>query len=162
MERITSADRTPLKRKRGKKKLGKGGASGSLRPGISGKEPVLFNDLFPLENTDVSHGQLEDLLDSIHEAGETLREKPTLEHIKAYRQTVSDFMKFVVKNSLETDTAVSRRINPLKKQKRYTIIRIVNRDLEELASGVLQNQLDQLRILEKIDEINGLLVNLLE
>ena len=162
MERITSADRTPLKRKRDKHRLKKKGVSGSILPGNVEKQAVRFNELFTLEDEDISHEQLEDLLDEIHETGDVLREQPTLENIKQYRQSVSNFMKFVVKNSLETDTAVSRHINPLKKQKRYTIIRIINRNLEQLASGVLQNQLDQLKILEKIDEINGLLVNLLK
>ncbi len=162
MERITSADRTPLKRKRDKHRLKKKGFSGSVLPENVEKQSIRFNELFTLEDEDISNEQLEDLLDEIHETGDVLKEQPTLENIKQYRQSVSNFMKFVVKNSLETDTAVSRRINPLKKQKRYTIIRVINRNLEQLASGVLQNQLTQLKILEKIDEINGLLVNLLK
>ncbi len=164
MERITSADRTPLRRKRekGKGRVRKKGASGTVSREAEEERIVSFSELFPLESTEAASGHLEDLLDEIHEKGEFLKEQPTLENIREYRQSVSNFMKFVVKNSLETDTVVSKRLNPLKKQKRYTIIRIINRNLEELASGVLQNQMDQLEILDKIDEISGLLVNLLK
>lgn len=164
MERIESTGRSPLKRDRksDKDKIRRKGVTGSVHSGHGRKQSINFNELFPLENTDIENEQLEDLLDEIHESGEELKELPTLENIKKYRQAVSNFMKYIVKNTLDTDTAVSGRFNPLKKQKRYTIIRVVNENLEQLAAGVLQNQLDQLKILEKIDEINGLLVNLLK
>ncbi|MCK5198436.1 MAG: DUF327 family protein, partial [Spirochaetales bacterium] len=61
-----------------------------------------------------------------------------------------------------TETTAGANFNPLKKQKRYTIIRVVDEKLERLAAGVLQNQSDKLYILEKIEEINGLIVNLLK
>ena len=115
-----------------------------------------------LDNIDYSNLHLEDLLDNIHEAGEALKELPTLQNVKNYKTSVSKFLKFVVKNSLEAETSAGSNFNPLKKQKKYTIIRIVDEKLERLAAGVLQNQSDKLNILEKIEEINGLIVNLLK
>ena len=115
-----------------------------------------------LDFIDYSNLDLEELLDEIHESGEALKEVPTLENVKSYKVSVSRFLKFVVKNSLKTETAAGANFNPLKKQKRYTIIRVVDEKLERLAAGVLQNQSDKLYILEKIEEINGLIVNLLK
>ncbi|MCK5199923.1 MAG: YaaR family protein, partial [Spirochaetales bacterium] len=89
-------------------------------------------------------------------------EVPTLANVKVYKGAVSRFLRFVVKNSLKTETTAGANFNPLKKQKRYTIIRVVDEKLERLAAGVLQNQSDKLYILEKIEEINGLIVNLLK
>ena len=57
-------------------------------------------------------------------------------------------------NSLEIETTAGAAFNPLKKQKRYTIIRVVDEKLERLAAGVLQNQSDKLGLLEKIEEMN--------
>jgi len=164
MERINSAGSSRLKRelKSKRKKPGKAGHSRAASTSKTGNGTVAFDALFPLEDREIDKDLLEDLLDEIHEAGEILKEIPTLENIKKYRQSVSDFMKYIVKNTLETETAVSSSINPLKKQKRYIIIKVINDNLEHLASGILQNQLDQLKILEKIDEINGLIVNLLK
>ncbi len=115
-----------------------------------------------LDSVEYSDRNLEELLDEIHEAGEALKEVPTLENVKNYKGSVSRFLKFVVKNSLITETTAGANFNPLKKQKRYTIIKVVDEKLERLAAGVLQNQSDKLYILEKIEEINGLIVNLLK
>lgn len=168
MERINSAGSSQLKRelKSKRKKSGKTGRSGGVSAGKSaGKNEnsrIDFEALFSLEDRDLDTDLLEDLIDEIHEFGEVLKEVPTLENIKKYRQSVSNFMKYIVKNTLDTDTAVSAGLNPLKKQKRYIIIKVIDDNLEQLAAGILQNQLDQLKILEKIDEINGLIVDLLK
>lgn len=121
------------------------------RKEITGLDSINYSDL-----------DLEELLDGIHEAGEALKEVPTLVNVKIYKRAVSGFLKFVVKNSLETETTAGANLNPLKKQKRYTIIRVVDEQLERLAAGVMQNQSNMLYILEKIEEINGLIVNLLK
>ncbi|MCK5673805.1 MAG: DUF327 family protein [Spirochaetales bacterium] len=120
------------------------------------------NEAVGFDSIDYSKLDLEDLLDDIHEAGENLKEVPTFQNVKFYKGAVSKFLKFIVKNSLETETTAGSNFNPLKKQKKYTIIRVVDEKLERLAAGVLQNQSDKLLILEKIEEINGLIVNLLK
>ena len=119
-------------------------------------------EITSLDSIDYSDIDLEELMDEIHEAGEALKEVPTLANVKVYKGAVSRFLRFVVKNSLKTETTAGANFNPLKKQKRYTIIRVVDEKLERLAAGVLQNQSDKLYILEKIEEINGLIVNLLK
>ncbi len=164
MERINSAGSSRLKSnlKSKKGRLEKKKASGTVSSGETGKDIREFTEIFSLENVDIDNEHLEDLLDEIHQSGDALKELPTLDRIKKYRQSVSNFMKYVVKNTLDTDTAVSSSFNPLKKQKRYIIIKIVDENLDQLAAGILQNQLDQLQILEKIDEINGLIVDLLK
>ena len=40
------------------------------------------------------------------------------------------------------------------------VINIVNKKLERLAAEIVQGQIPQLKLVEKIDNINGLLVNL--
>jgi len=164
MEKISTWNRSSLKREKKSRKSGnhKTNSVGTLSSKRIEKHSIQFDELFTLDTVEAAQDPLEYILDEIHEAGEKLKEQPTLDNIKKYRQAVSDFMNFIVKNTLDTDTVVSKSINPLKKQKRYTIIRVINEKLERLASGVLQNQLDQLRILEKIEEINGLIVNLLK
>lgn len=161
MEKITASDRSYRKKNSGTagKKVDKSEVekiSFSSLLDIDRNETVEFNSI------DYSNLDLEDLLDDIHEAGEALKEVPTLQNVKIYKGSVSKFLKFVVKNSLETETTAGANLNPLKKQKKYTIIRVVDEKLERLAAGVLQNQSDKLFILEKIEEINGLIVNLLK
>ena len=103
---------------------------------------------------------LEEMLDEIHQCGEKLKDAPSLALVREYKQAVRNFMHHVVQHSLETETKNGARFNPLKKQKRFTIIKIVDEKLDRLAAGILQNQKSQLDLLHSIDEINGLLVDL--
>jgi hypothetical protein len=103
---------------------------------------------------------LEELVDDVHSEGERLKEEPTMENIRRYREAVSAFLQYVVANALEAETSEGARFNPLKKQKRYTMIRVVNEKLEKLASGIMQNQYTQMDILRRVEEINGLIVDI--
>ncbi len=161
MEKITASGRSYRKKNSStsRKKVDK---SEVKKLSFSSLLDIDKNQAVGFDSIDYSDLDLEDLLDSIHEAGENLKELPTLQNVKVYKGAVSKFLRFVVKNSLEVDTSAGSNFNPLKKQKKYTIIRVVDEKLERLAAGVLQNQSDKLFILEKIEEINGLIVNLLK
>ncbi|MCK4540681.1 MAG: YaaR family protein [Spirochaetales bacterium] len=108
---------------------------------------------------DTEQHPLEELLDEVHEAGERLKENPTLEFIRDYRKAVKGFLQAVVALSIEVEEHISG-VNILKR-KRLTLIKIVDEKLERLAVGVLQNQKEQLDILSRLDEIYGLLVDLM-
>ena len=123
---------------------------------IESKESELL-DFFKLDN-DVS---LEELLDTIHTAGEQLTEKPVYSNITAYKKAVGDFLRYVVSNGLEIETVEGARLSIFKKQKKYIIIHSINERLDRLAAGILQSQLKQLDILAKVEEIQGLVVDLL-
>ncbi len=96
------------------------------------------------------------LVDSVYTAGDRLKKNPYTDEYKSYRKTLSHFLDFVVKNSYEIETQQRRR-----GQKRvvYTLVNVVNQRLDTLASDILFNQNDQLNILARIEEINGLLVD---
>lgn len=108
------------------------------------------------------HADLEELVDNLHGRGERLKEQPTLGNIKEYRKAVSEFLKYISKHALEAEQVEGARYHPLKKQKKYTLIKVVNEKLEQLATGILQSQFSQLDILQRVDEINGMIVDLLQ
>ncbi len=105
-------------------------------------------------------GELEELLDTVHDKGEELKREPTLANIRVYKRAVRGFLAYVVKRGLVAEEHVSGT-NVLKRKK-FTLLKIVDRKLEQLAAGVLRGQQEQLRILKQVDEIHGLLVDLLQ
>ncbi len=98
--------------------------------------------------------KLEFLIDSVYTAGDRLKKKQDLEEFKQYRKTLTHFLEFVVKNSYEVET--QRR---LRGRKAYTVVQVINEKLDSLAADIIMNQRAQLRILAKVEEINGLLVD---
>jgi uncharacterized protein YaaR (DUF327 family) len=102
---------------------------------------------------------LEELLDAVHERGEALVESQSLENVRRYRQAVRSFLDYVVKSMVQVEEKTSGAT--VAKRKRFTQLRIIDERLEKLVAAVLQNQHRQLELMERIDEIQGLLVDLI-
>jgi uncharacterized protein YaaR (DUF327 family) len=114
---------------------------------------------FDLDDHSEHRENLEELLDEVHEIGEILVESQSLENIKRYRRAVRSFLDYVVSNMLAVEEQTSG--NNILRRKRFTQVKIIDGRLERLVAEVLQNQGKQLDLLERIDEIHGLLVDLI-
>lgn len=102
---------------------------------------------------------LEALLDDVHSSGDTLKGKQTPETILAYKDAVRSFVGYIVDRAFGiTETTSGGNIL---KRKKFTQVQVIDAKLEELARGILSNQKNQLAVLERIEEINGLLVDLM-
>lgn len=99
-----------------------------------------------------------ELLNAVFEAGDTLRRELTSERLEAYRNAVRAFLSAVVQRGLDVEELTSGA--NILRRKRYTLVRVVDSRLEELAAGMVSSQSNQLELLAKVDEINGLLVDL--
>lgn len=102
---------------------------------------------------------LEALLDDVHSLGERLKEKPLPDNIISYKNAVRSFVKYIVERTYAVTVSTSG--GSLLKRKKFTQVQIIDQKLEQLAAGILSNQKDQLGLLGKIEEINGLLVDLM-
>ncbi|MDR1909023.1 MAG: DUF327 family protein [Spirochaetaceae bacterium] len=102
---------------------------------------------------------LAELLSAVHSAGDDLKNRPLPDAIKRYKQAVRGFLHYVVKNGYTVEEQSSRA--GLLKRKKYTLVQVADRKLEGLAAAILAGQSGQLDILARIEEINGILVNLL-
>ncbi len=101
---------------------------------------------------------VETLLDSVFAAGDQLRKAPTLDAIREYRRRVKAFVRYAVDHGIAVEEKTSGA--NILKRKRFTLVKVIDEKLEALAASVLAAQKDQLAILAQIDEINGLLVDL--
>ncbi|MFA6505976.1 MAG: YaaR family protein [Treponemataceae bacterium] len=99
------------------------------------------------------------LLDDLHEIGEELQAKPFPDNIKRYKSAVRNFLHYIVENGYTAEERTSG--TNILKRKKFTLIQVVDRKLEQLAAGILAGQRSRLEILARVDEINGLLVDLI-
>ncbi len=98
------------------------------------------------------------LLDEITNQGERIAQHMDIRDMKKYRGLVKDFLNEVVNRSHKFS-----RENFLDRKGRhrvYGIIRLIDANLDELASALVKDEKDHLGILEKIGEIRGLLLDI--
>jgi hypothetical protein len=101
---------------------------------------------------------LEAMLDAVHELGGALARNPSAEAIDEYKRAVRRFMRRVVEESW----GITERTSGMNvmKRKKYVTVEIVDRKLERLAADLISTQRGQLDILARVEEIQGLLVDL--
>lgn len=125
----------------------------------------IFRDVETIEQTPAAEGEpfseaeVSELLDAVHAAGEDLRRDPNLERVKAYKSAVRNFVHYVVERAY--DVVEKSSGGNILKRKKFTTVVIIDERLERLAADVLSTQRDKLDILRRLDEIHGLLVDLL-
>jgi uncharacterized protein YaaR (DUF327 family) len=130
--------------------------------------------LGPLRELPVSGETVSFLMDEVRSAGDSLRDRPFPEEIIRYKQAVRNFMHYVVENgfTLEHEAGIPQFLRPgysgprgtpeAKYQKPYTKIQIIDKKLEDLAALLLSGQKQQLNLAARLEEIQGLLVDLLQ
>lgn len=119
------------------------------------------------------------LKDAVDLTGNDLSSEVNHENIKKFKEAVGQFILFVVRNNYEIsskrrknrfghDLMVPSRTNFFSN---YTIpphiidpkyqITVINKKLDEMTQATLENQIDNLKILAQINEIKGLIVDLI-
>ena len=98
------------------------------------------------------------MMEEITMQGEKLAKHRDVKDMKRYRGLIKDFLNEIVNRSHEFS-----RENFLDRKGRhrvYGIIRLVDKNLDELAQELVKDEKDNLSILEKIGEIRGLLLDI--
>jgi len=120
------------------------------------------------------------LKDAVDNAGNDLSEAVTDENIQKFKSAVSQFIRFVVENNFEVsskrkknrlgkDMMVPSRtsfffsnysVPPKKVNPRYQV-QVINEKLDALTRATLEGQMNNLKILAQVDEIKGLIIDLM-
>lgn len=102
--------------------------------------------------------KLNSLMEDITSQGKKIAEHMDVKDMKRYRELVKDFMNEVVNRShkFSRENFLDRR----GRHRVYGIVKLVDKNLDELASELVKDEKDHLTILGKVDEIRGLLLDI--
>ena len=102
--------------------------------------------------------RLTSMMENIAATGKQLSRHMDMSDMLHYRALISDFIQEVVSRShkFSRENFLDRR----GRHRVYGIIRLVDKNLDELAQELLKSEKDHLKILSLIDQINGLLLDI--
>ena len=102
--------------------------------------------------------KLNGLMNDITAQGEKLSQHMDIRDMKKYRELVKDFMNEVVNRShkFSRENFLDRR----GRHRVYGIVKLVDKNLDDLASELVKDEKDHLAILSRIGEIRGLLLDI--
>lgn len=99
------------------------------------------------------------MLGEITEMGKKISKHTDVRDMRRYRELIKNFLNEVVYRSHSFS-----RENFLDKRGRhrvYGIVKLIDKNLDELAEELIKDEKDNLGILAKLDEITGLLIDIL-
>lgn len=116
-----------------------------------------FTLISNIEEQDLQE-RLSGMMEEITEQGDKISKHMDIKDMRKYRELVKGFLNEVVNRSHKFS-----RENFLDKRGRhrvYGIIKLVDKNLDELASELVKDENDHLAIVGKIDDIRGLLLDI--
>lgn len=137
-------------------------AKGGISPEISelhSEKPLVFTKTISDISTAQQEEKLTGLLEEITEQGSKLVKTADIKEFEKYRKLIKSFMDEVVSDGYafsKNNSFQSRGRNKV-----YATVNTVNKKLEDMAKQMLQSQSDTLDLLGSVDEIRGLIVDLM-
>lgn len=103
------------------------------------------------------------LKDAVDIAGDELKSDQTLAALQNYRMKVGQLMKYLVRNNFEVleHKRYGRNRKTGKAADSYVQIKLINEKLDRLTSDMLYNHAKNLDLLSRVEEINGLIIDVL-
>ena len=102
--------------------------------------------------------KLNSLMEDITKQGDKIARHMDIKDMKRYRELVKNFMNEVVNRShkFSRENFLDRR----GRHRVYGIVKLVDKNLDELASELVKDEKDHIAILSRVDEIRGLLLDI--
>ena len=99
------------------------------------------------------------MMEEITMQGKKLSKHMDIRDMKHYRELIKNFMNEIVNRShkFSRENFLDRR----GRHRVYGMIKLVDKNLDELAAALIADEKDGIEILSKIDEIQGLLLDIL-
>lgn len=124
----------------------------------SGSSTDFISQLSRVEDASCEQ-HLKALVDQITEQGSKLGRKTDIRELKIYKNLISEFMDQAVGGSrkFSKNNFLDRR----GRHRVYAVIKKVNNELEALTQEVLKEEKDNIKILQQMDDIRGLILDII-
>lgn len=127
------------------------------KPDITSGRSSFGDTLRKTEEQDLSL-RLHRLMSDIEKQGENLAKTMDIKELKKYKKMISEFMDEVVNNSLKFSK--QSHFDRRGRHKVYALVKKVNARIEELSREFLKDEKDNIKILESIGHIKGMLLDM--
>jgi uncharacterized protein YaaR (DUF327 family) len=150
MEKTSSQKHSvPIKRKKKEKRAQ--GAGGSI------PQSKFYEELASTEVQQL-HLEFDRLVEEISRQGDLFARNPTQKQLVLYKSMIKDFLKYVSEHMFQVEHYTGGKL----KQKIYTVTTIIDEKLNDLTTQVMSQQANNIQLLSTLDEIRGLLIDLVK
>ena len=129
----------------------------SVKSTASSDDSFKFTLISNIEEKDLQE-KLGNMKQEITEQGEKIAKHMDIKDMRKYRQLVKDFLNEVVNRShkFSRENFLDRR----GRHRVYGIVKLVDKNLDELAGELVKEEKNHIEIVGRIDDIRGLLLDI--
>jgi len=104
-------------------------------------------------------GRLDQLAEQIFDQGKKVEKRVDIRELIRYKRLISEFLNEYMDNAYKfsKQSTLGRR----GRYRVYSIIKRINLELDNLTKDILNQQKDNLKVLQQLDDIKGLILDLL-
>ena len=127
--------------------------------GVRETEAPVFRRTLTDLTKELHEARLAEMKAAIDEQGKRLSSRVDVKEFQKYRRLIRDFLDEIVSNGYtfsKEDAYASRG-----RHRYIATVKVVDEKLDELGKEVMKEQADKIEILHKIDDIRGLLLDLM-
>lgn len=125
---------------------------------VPAQSSVSFDEIMAITEDKQERSHLDEMLDEISKKGKELAEKRDVEILVAYKEMVKDFIDEAVNHGLKV--VDKRGFGRAGRSKIMRLVSNIDEKLINLTEEMIQKEQSSIRLLAKIGEIQGLLLNL--
>ena len=142
-----------------KMEYGPTGVRQTEQTGALENKPVSFSRTLTELSREQYETHMNALIDQIDEQAEKLTKRADIREFQKYRQLLKDFLDEVVSNgyAFSKDDAFGAR----GRHRFYATVKTIDKKLDEMAKEVLSGQADSVDMLHRIDDIRGLILDIM-
>lgn len=124
----------------------------------SNNDSFRFALISNIEEADLQ-AKLSSMMGEISDMGKRISKRTDVRDMKRYRELIKSFLNEIVNHShsFTRQNFLDRR----GRHRVYGIIKLVDKNLDDLAAELIKEEKDHIKILNTIDEIRGLLLDIL-
>ncbi len=122
------------------------------------KGGVSFSELMGDKQEDQSRDEMKQMLKEIEKKGKQLSENRTVEVMLEYKEMIKGFIEQAVNFGLKVEER--RGLSRTGRSRMMKVVSMIDEKLVELTDLILDQEKPQIKLLEKIGQLQGLLVNL--
>ena len=123
----------------------------------AGKGADFRNELMKAEGNSYEQ-HIENLVNKIVQQSEKLSQKVDIKELMVYRKLVAEFLEVALGNSrkFSKQSLLDRR----GRHKVYALIKKINTELDSLMQDVMNGEKDNIIILQRVDDIRGMILDM--
>jgi len=127
--------------------------------GIKAAEPAIFRRTLTDMSKEMYAARLREMKKAIDEQGERLADRADVKEYERYRRLIKEFLDEIVSNgySFSREDAYASR----GRHRYIATVQVIDEKLDALGKEVMKEHADKIGILNKIDDIRGLLLDLM-